>query len=54
MCTNNRIHKTLHIGGEIYSDIHKIWRSNVSILCMLLKYLQSVATCINMKKLEGD
>ena len=40
MCTNNKIHKTfLHIGGEIYSDIDKIWRSNVSILCMLLKYL---------------
>ena len=29
--------KFLHIGGEIYSDMDKIWRANVSKLCMLLK-----------------
>ena len=29
----------LCIGGEIYLDIDKSWRSDVSFLCMLLKYL---------------
>ena len=28
--------KVLCIGGEIHSDMDKIWRANVSILCMLL------------------
>ena len=31
--------KRLYFGREIYSDMDKIWRANVSILCMLLKYL---------------
>ena len=40
MCTNNTIHiKILCTGGEIYSDVDKISRANVSILCVLLKYL---------------
>ena len=40
MYKNNTIYtKILCIGGEIYSDVDKILRANVSILCVLLKYL---------------
>ena len=40
MCANKiHIKKFLYIGGEVYTDTDKIWRANVLILCMLLKYL---------------
>ena len=43
MCANNKIDiKILCSGGEIYSDMDKIWRAIVSNLCMLLKYLLPV------------
>ena len=31
--------KFLCVGGVVYSDMDKSWRPNVSILCMLFKYL---------------
>ena len=29
----------LRIGREIYSDMDKFWKTKVTILCVLLKYL---------------
>ena len=49
MCTN--IHKKfLSIGGEIYSDMNKIWRANVcNFVCVT--QISIICTCIHMKQL---
>ena len=41
MCCT-KILKLLYIGRNVHSDIDKIWRVNVSILCMFLRYSYTV------------
>ena len=42
------------VGGKIHPDMDKIWGVNVSIRWMVLKYLYTVAICVNVKQLETD